>query len=67
MFSIFRLSGFQHHLGTLSSEIKQLQHETLTLNVKLENRHVRRQQQAGNHVLGLTFYFFEAIRSWKAR
>ena len=32
------LRGFQDHLGGLSSEIKQLQGDTLSLNIKLSNR-----------------------------
>jgi hypothetical protein len=32
------MTGFQLNLGGLSAEIKQLQTETLTLNVKLANR-----------------------------
>eukprot|EP00455_Lapot_gusevi_P024778 TRINITY_DN2586_c0_g1_i3.p1 TRINITY_DN2586_c0_g1~~TRINITY_DN2586_c0_g1_i3.p1 ORF type:complete len:835 (-),score=226.32 TRINITY_DN2586_c0_g1_i3:20-2524(-) len=32
------LVGFQHHLGSLSSELKNLQNDTLSLNVKLQNR-----------------------------
>lgn len=35
-----RLSGFQNHLGSISGEIKHLQDESLSMNVKLTNRKV---------------------------
>lgn len=32
------LSGFQTHLGSISSEIKSLQEESLSMNMKIKNR-----------------------------
>ena len=39
-FLFARLSGFQNHLGSISGEIKHLQDESLSMNVKLTNRKV---------------------------
>lgn len=37
---VCRLRGFQMHLGDISSEIRKLQHDSLSMNVKLRNRKV---------------------------